>query len=62
MSQRLLEEIRCYGGDIRETYGVPVAEIYEGIRHGVCKVNIDTDICLAVTAAMRRTMKKLSWV
>jgi fructose-bisphosphate aldolase, class II len=32
--QRLLEEIRCYGGDIRETYGVPVTKICEGIRHG----------------------------
>jgi fructose-bisphosphate aldolase class II len=59
--QHLLEEIRCYGGDIRETYGVPVAEIQEGIRHGVRKVNIDTDIRLAMTAAMRRIMKKNSW-
>ena len=59
--QSLLEEIRCYGGDICETYGVPVAEIQEGIRHGVRKVNIDTDIRLAMTAAMRRTMKKNSW-
>jgi fructose-bisphosphate aldolase class II len=56
--QNLLQEIRCYGGDIRETYGVPVAEIQEGIRHGVRKVNIDTDIRLAMTAAMRRIMKK----
>ena len=56
--QDLLQEIRCYGGDIGETYGVPVAEIQEGIRHGVRKVNIDTDIRLAMTAAMRRTMKK----
>jgi fructose-bisphosphate aldolase class II len=56
--QHLLQEIRCYGGNIRETYGVPVAEIQEGIRHGVRKVNIDTDIRLAMTAAMRRTMKK----
>jgi fructose-bisphosphate aldolase class II len=56
--QHLLQEIRCYGGDIRETYGVPVAEIQEGIRHGVRKVNIDTDIRLAMTAAMRRAMKK----
>jgi fructose-bisphosphate aldolase, class II len=58
--QHLLEEIRVYGGDIRETYGVPVAEICEGIRHGVRKVNIDTDIRLAMTAAMRRAMKKNS--
>jgi len=56
--QHLLQEIRCYGGDIAETYGVPVEEIREGIRHGVRKVNIDTDIRLAMTAAMRRTMKK----
>lgn len=59
--QYLLQEIRCYGGDIRETYGVPIAEIQEGIRHGVRKVNIDTDIRLAMTAAMRRTMKKHAW-
>jgi fructose-bisphosphate aldolase class II len=59
--QHLLQEIRCYGGNIRETYGVPLAEIQEGIRHGVRKVNIDTDIRLAMTAAMRRTMKKNSW-
>ena len=56
--QNLLQEIRCYGGDIGETYGVPVAEIQEGIKHGVRKVNIDTDIRLAMTAAMRRIMKK----
>lgn len=56
--QHLLQEIRCYGGEITETYGVPVAEIQQGIRHGVRKINIDTDIRLAMTAAMRRTMKK----
>ena len=56
--QNLLQEIRCYGGDIAETYGVPVAEIQEGIKYGVRKVNIDTDIRLAMTAAMRRLMKK----
>jgi len=58
--QDLLQEIRCYGGDIGETYGVPVSEIQEGIKHGVRKVNIDTDIRLAMTAAMRRLMKKNS--
>ncbi len=56
--QYLLQEIRCYGGDMPETYGVPVSEIQEGIRYGVRKVNIDTDIRLAMTAAMRRSMKK----
>jgi len=56
--QYLLQEIRCYGGDIPQTYGVPIEEIQEGIRHGVRKVNIDTDIRLAMTAAMRRAMNK----
>lgn len=51
-----LEMIREYGGQIKETYGVPVAEIVEGIRNGVRKVNIDTDIRLAMTAAMRKKM------
>ena len=43
-----------FGGEIRPTYGVPIEEIQEGIRHGVRKVNIDTDIRLAMTAAVRR--------
>ena len=42
------------GGAMRETYGVPVEEIVRGIRHGVRKINIDTDLRLAATAAMRR--------
>jgi len=52
--QNLLADIRKYGGDMKETYGVPVEEIQEGIRHGVRKVNIDTDIRLAMTAAVRK--------
>lgn len=52
--QDLLEEIRKYGGDMKETYGVPVEEIQEAIKHGVRKINIDTDIRLAMTAAIRR--------
>jgi fructose-bisphosphate aldolase class II len=52
--QDLLETIRMYGGDMKETYGVPVEEIVEGIRHGVRKINIDTDIRLAMTAAIRK--------
>jgi fructose-bisphosphate aldolase class II len=52
--QDLLAEIREFGGDMRETYGVPVEEIQEGIRHGVRKVNIDTDLRLAMTGAIRR--------
>jgi fructose-bisphosphate aldolase class II len=52
--QELLAEIREFGGDMRETYGVPVEEIQEGIKHGVRKVNIDTDLRLAMTGAIRR--------
>ena len=52
--QELLAEIREFGGDMKETYGVPVEEIVTGIRHGVRKVNIDTDIRLAMTGAIRR--------
>ena len=52
--QELLEEIRRFGGDMKETYGVPVEEIVTGIRHGVRKINIDTDIRLAMTGAIRR--------
>jgi fructose-bisphosphate aldolase, class II len=54
--QDLLAEIRKYGGDMKETYGVPVSEIQEAIKHGVRKINIDTDIRLAMTAAVRKFM------
>ncbi|GIX29135.1 MAG: fructose-1,6-bisphosphate aldolase [Burkholderiales bacterium] len=56
--QEWLQVIREYGGEMKETYGVPVEEIQEGIRHGVRKVNIDTDIRLAMTGAMRRSLAK----
>jgi fructose-bisphosphate aldolase class II len=56
--QDWLKVIRDNGGAIKETYGVPVESIVEGIRHGVRKVNIDTDIRLAMTGAMRRAMAK----
>ena len=56
--QEWLEVIRSYGGRIPETYGVPVEAILQGIRHGVRKINIDTDIRLAMTGAMRRAMAK----
>ena len=52
--QELLAEIREFGGDMKETYGVPVEEIQEGIKNGVRKINIDTDIRLAMTGAIRR--------
>ena len=54
--QEWLDIIRQYGGDIKETYGVPVEEIQQGIKHGVRKINIDTDIRLVMTGAMRRLM------
>ncbi|KDP85418.1 fructose-1,6-bisphosphate aldolase [Cupriavidus sp. SK-3] len=52
--QELLAEIRQFGGDMKETYGVPVEEIQEAIKFGVRKINIDTDIRLAMTGAIRR--------
>ncbi|HVZ47118.1 MAG TPA: class II fructose-bisphosphate aldolase [Ramlibacter sp.] len=52
--QELLEIIRQYGGKMKETYGVPVEEIQEAIKHGVRKINIDTDIRLAMTGAVRK--------
>jgi fructose-bisphosphate aldolase class II len=54
--QEWLAVIRQYGGQMKETYGVPVEEIVMGIKHGVRKVNIDTDIRLAMTGAMRKAM------
>ena len=54
--QDLLDIIRQYGGEMNETYGVPVEEIVEGIKHGVRKINIDTDIRLAMTGAIRKFM------
>ena len=54
--QDWLAIINEYGGKIPETYGVPVEQVQEGIRHGVRKVNIDTDLRLASTGAIRRFM------
>jgi fructose-bisphosphate aldolase class II len=54
--QEWLAIIREHGGDIGETYGVPVEAIVQGIRSGVRKVNIDTDLRLAMSGAMRRLM------
>ena len=52
--KELLDIINLNGGKISETYGVPITEIQEGIKHGVRKVNIDTDLRLAATAAIRK--------
>jgi fructose-bisphosphate aldolase class II len=52
--QELVAIINQYGGEIPETYGVPLDEIVEGIKHGVRKVNVDTDLRLAATGAIRK--------
>jgi fructose-bisphosphate aldolase class II len=54
--QDLLAIINQYGGKMKETYGVPVEEIQEAIKFGVRKINIDTDIRLAMTGAVRKFM------
>ncbi len=56
--QDWLKIVNEYGGDLGSTYGVPVAEIVEGIKHGVRKVNIDTDLRLASTGAIRRHLQE----
>ncbi len=52
--QELQDIINRYGGNMPQTYGVPVEEIVEGIRHGVRKINIDTDCRLAIAGQIRR--------
>ena len=52
--QEWLKIINSYGGDMGETYGVPVEEIVQGIKHGVRKVNIDTDLRMSSTGAVRK--------
>ena len=56
--KELLNIINDNGGKIKETYGVPIKEILEGIKHGVRKINIDTDLRLAATAAIRKYFVK----
>ncbi len=56
--QDWLKTINDYGGDMGQTYGVPVDEIVEGIRHGVRKVNIDTDLRMSSTGAIRRHLSE----
>ncbi len=52
--QEWLKMINTYGGDMGQTYGVPVEEIVQGIKHGVRKVNIDTDLRMSSTGAVRK--------
>jgi fructose-bisphosphate aldolase class II len=54
--QELQEELRKYGGDMKQTWGVPVEEIQRGIKHGVRKINVDTDNRIAMTAAIRKVL------
>ena len=58
ISENLIKIINDHGGNIKETYGVPVREIQEGIKHGVRKINIDTDLRLSSTAAIRKHFVK----
>ena len=53
-----LDIINSYGGDMGQTYGVPVSEVQEGIKNGVRKINIDTDLRMASTGAIRRHLVK----
>jgi len=55
--QEWLKIINDFGGEMGETYGVPVAEVVEGIKHGVRKVNIDTDLRMASTGSIRRHLE-----
>ncbi len=55
--QDWLKIINSYGGDMGQTYGVPVEEIAEGIKNGVRKVNIDTDLRMASTGSVRRHLE-----
>ena len=56
--QDLQDAVNQHGGDIKQTWGVPVEEIQEGIRHGVRKINVDTDNRLAITAAIRKVFQE----
>ena len=54
--QELQDLINRFGGQIRQTYGVPVEEIQRGIKSGVRKINVDTDNRLAITGAIRQVL------
>lgn len=56
--QKWIKIINNNGGEIKKTYGVPIKEIQEAIKHGVRKINIDTDLRIASTAALREFLKK----
>jgi fructose-bisphosphate aldolase class II len=54
--QELQDELNRYGGKMKQTWGVPVEEIQKGIKHGVRKINVDTDCRIAITAAIRKVL------
>jgi len=54
--QELQDQLRKYGGKMNQTWGVPVEEIQLGIKHGVRKINVDTDNRIALTAAIRKVL------
>ena len=54
--KELIDIINQYGGEMPETYGVPISDIQEGIKHGVRKINVDTDNRLAITGAIRKVL------
>lgn len=56
--QELQDIINKYGGAIKQTWGVPVEEIQRGIKHGVRKINVDTDNRLAITGAIRKVLSE----
>ena len=56
--QELQDIINAHGGSIRQTWGVPVEEIQRGIKHGVRKINVDTDNRLAITGAIRKVLNE----
>ena len=54
--QDLQDDLNRYGGKMKQTWGVPVEEIQKGIKHGVRKINVDTDCRIAITAAIRKVL------
>ena len=58
MPQELQDVINKYGGKMKQTWGVPVEEIQRGIKHGVRKINVDTDNRLAITGAIRKVLRR----
>ncbi len=54
--QELQDMINKYGGQLKQTWGVPIEEIQRGIKHGVRKINVDTDCRMAITGAIRKVL------